>query len=111
MKTSLMYPVYLKLCLILLSSLIAVSCGPDSRNRENYGDITQSPGGITLIDPNEHAGGYGRSECLMCHHASLNVHRGPNSKISDLDEFIRLVQEKGSAYCLGCHGKNGLEDN
>ncbi|MEQ1665662.1 MAG: hypothetical protein ABL927_09835, partial [Bdellovibrionales bacterium] len=59
-----------------------LSCSREaSRDLENYGDINQSPGGIALVTPAEHPGGWGRRECLLCHNAALGIHRGPNSPI------------------------------
>lgn len=93
------------LFLFLLLSLL--SCGPDQRDREDYGDITQGPGGITLVSSVEHRGGYGRSECLLCHNAQYNLHRRPGSGL-DADTLNQLILEQGgSAYCLTCHGNNG----
>ena len=80
----------------LFSLVLLGACGPDSRDRENYGDITVSPGGISLIDPSEHRGGYGRRECLVCHNASLNLHRGPSAGI-DVDQLNRDIRAGGEA--------------
>jgi hypothetical protein len=84
------------------------ACNNKSRDLENYGDITTSPGGINLVTPAEHPGGWGRRECLLCHNASLGIHRGPNSSI-DADALNDLIrQNNGSVFCLTCHGPNGV---
>lgn len=97
---------------IIIISVIAlfsfISCGDSTRDREYYGDLSQTPGGIVINDEGEHEGGYGRSECLLCHNAYLNIHRGPDSGI-DLDAFVEEVQRQGSVYCRICHGQNGIE--
>jgi hypothetical protein len=93
----------------LVASLALLSCrGQKSRDLEDYGDITNSPGGIALTSPDEHVGGWGRSDCLLCHNASLNIHRRPGSPV-DADALNELVKKNGgSQYCLNCHGPNGI---
>ena len=94
---------YLFLILLFLSA-----CRNPNRDLENYGDINQSPGGKNLIISSEHQGGWGRRECLLCHNASLGIHRGPKSPI-DADALNDLVRQNGgSTYCLTCHGPNGV---
>lgn len=94
--------------LLLLLFLALTHCGPDTKDRENYGNITQTPGGITLIDPDEHVGGYGKKECLVCHQAALNIHRSPTSPVN-ADTLLEEIKKQGEAkYCLTCHGPNGL---
>lgn len=91
----------------VLLLLILVSCGHKNPDRENYGDITNSPGGIVIINPEEHQGGFGRSQCLLCHNADLNIHRGANSLV-DVNTLNELIRQNGlNAYCLNCHGDNG----
>ena len=94
--------------LICLALTFLFACDESHRDLESYGDIASGPGGITLINPAEHYGGYGRRQCLVCHNAALNLHRGPNSLINP-DELNRQIRENGEeAYCLVCHGSNGL---
>lgn len=94
--------------LLLLSILFLYACDESQRDLEWYGDITNGPGGITLINPQEHMGGYGRGQCLVCHNAVLNIHRGANSVINP-DALNQLARDNGEeAYCLTCHGPNGL---
>jgi hypothetical protein len=83
------------------------ACGPQTRDRENYGDLSSPAGAIILDNPEKHMGGYGRSECLVCHNASLNIHRreGANIDVEELNTSIRNGGE--SAYCLRCHGRHG----
>jgi len=94
---------------MLFNSLILVSCGSDTRDRENYGNLQEGPGGVKIMSSQEHRGGYGREDCLICHNISLNVHRGPNIFI-DPEELNRLYRTNGQqAYCMNeaCHGSNG----
>jgi hypothetical protein len=98
--------VVLLLC-ILVGVFLHSGCGED-RQFEYYGDITTGPGGISLIDPNEHPGGFGRWQCLTCHNAT-RIHRNPGSAIANPDLLNQLVKSNGlAAYCLICHGPNGL---
>jgi hypothetical protein len=91
--------------LILISGLLA--CKNASRDLENYGESTRLSNGTTLQYSYQHQGGWKRTECLLCHNASLGIHRGPNSTIDAeaLNELVR--QNGGSAYCKTCHGANG----
>lgn len=83
------------------------ACGPDTRDRENYGDLSTTPGAILLNDPAKHSAGWGRKDCLLCHNASLNLHQRPNSGI-DTNALNRAIMNGGeSRYCLTCHGSNG----
>ncbi|OFZ20324.1 MAG: hypothetical protein A2Z20_04490 [Bdellovibrionales bacterium RBG_16_40_8] len=92
--------------IFIIFFIIFTSCG-QNHDLEDYGDITQSPGGINLTLPAEHVGGWARSQCLVCHNASLNIHRGKNSYI-DVDELNRVIEKNGeSKYCMKCHSPNG----
>lgn len=98
----------IKYRLLPVAAALAFSgCGADSRDREDYGDIANGTGGIVLSDSAEHRGGYGRRQCLVCHNAALNIHRGPNS-IINVDELNKAIHDRGEeAYCMTCHGNNG----
>lgn len=99
MKSSIHYFVFIGVLAIL-------SCGKEERDLENYGDLAKKPNGI-LIDASNHYGGFGRGECLVCHNASLNLHKGPDSNIN-ADELNKLIATQGEAkFCMTCHGKNG----
>ena len=89
---------YLFWCLIL------ISCGQQHRDRENYGTLSNSQ--ITISS--QHMGGFGRSQCLLCHNAELNIHRRGQNGI-DANAIAKLARTNGiNKYCLACHGPNGL---
>ena len=88
---------YICLCLIL------ISCGQRDKYREDYGTLE----GASLIVSSKHVGGYGRSQCLLCHNASLNIHRRLGS-LENPDDAIAGAKASGSAYCIKCHTGNGL---
>ena len=93
------------LALILLLWCGVAACTKGGHDLESYGDIFSSPEGLVLTQ-SEHEGGWGRSECFMCHNVSLNIHRGPDSPVN-ADELNRIAEEQGEAYCMSCHGTNG----
>lgn len=94
---------------IILVLAVLVGCQSNDRQVEDYGDITTGPGGKNLTIEAEHRGGWGRSDCLLCHQAALNVHRTSRSVIDPnaLNEVI--WNNGGSKYCLTCHGPNGVQ--
>ena len=95
--------------IFLLLIFMLGSCARNNRDREFYGNIASGPGGLALVDPEEHVGGYGRPQCLVCHNADLNIHRGPYSVVN-ADALNVLVQNNGlEAYCLSCHSDNGIK--
>lgn len=96
---------YSKLAIILF---FLVSCQGSDRKTENYGDISQSPGGKSLVIPEEHQGGWGRSQCLLCHNSSLNIHRNADSLVDAEAINARVQERQDSQYCLSCHGDNGV---
>jgi hypothetical protein len=95
---------------ITLGIIFCTSCETKTRDRENYGDLSQTPRAIILDDPERHVGGYGRHECLVCHNAVLNIHRREGSSI-DVEELNFRIKNGGeSSYCLICHGRNGTSE-
>ncbi len=98
-----------KITFLLLILLTLLACSRNGRDREFYGNISETPGGLALVDPNEHQGGWGRPQCLVCHNADLNIHRGPYS-VLNAEALNVLIRNNGlSAYCLGCHSNNGIQ--
>ena len=97
----------MKYCIIGLVGILLSGCGPDTRDRENYGDLSSPPGAIILANPEQHMGGFGRHECLVCHNAVLNIHRRPGAAINVEELNRRISNGRESEYCLTCHGGNG----
>jgi hypothetical protein len=87
----------------LFLSLILISCGQRDKYREDYGTIV----GTSLVISSKHVGGYGRSNCPLCHNVSLNVHRRVGSS-ADPEDVVTKAKARGSEYCLSCHTGNGL---
>ena len=101
MKTKNLLKLGLPFCLVLSA------CGSDTRDREDYGDITKGPGGVVLVNPDEHIGGWGRNQCTMCHNI-LNIHQRPGNGLAP--KALRDVfhaRNNDTSYCMLCHGKNG----
>jgi hypothetical protein len=89
----------------ILLCMIFVSCGQKDKYREDYGIITNT----NLAISSKHMGGYGRSQCLLCHNASLNIHRRIGSSISSDAINLEVVANGVENTCLlKCHTGNGL---
>jgi hypothetical protein len=89
---------------VLIFAVFVSGCGSESHDVENYGSEHVA---VVLQDPEEHMGGYGRRECLVCHNTALNVHRDKGSPI-DADSLNKAVRNNNEAgFCLKCHGPNG----
>ncbi|MFH1728607.1 MAG: hypothetical protein ABIA04_09335 [Pseudomonadota bacterium] len=73
------------------------SCGSENQGEE-YSDLEAN--GIILIKEN-HIGGWGYSECIMCHHIE-NIHL-------DNESTRTFVVSAGSSSCTRCHGSNGSD--
>lgn len=88
----------------ILVCLILVSCGQKDKYREDYGVLND----ISLSVSSEHMGGYGRTQCLLCHNAELNIHRRGQNGL-DAQAMAEAAKNNGlSQYCLSCHSDNGL---
>lgn len=84
--------------------LVLISCGQRDKYREDYGTIA---GGLLIVS-SQHVGGYGRSQCLLCHNAELNIHRRGQNGL-DPNLMAKLAKTNGlSEYCKTCHTGNGL---
>lgn len=99
--------------ILLLVLLTLVGCGEGIHVRqvEDYGDVVQGPGGIQLVSQSEHAAGWGRRDCLLCHNAVYTLHRNVNSNLDAeaMTQTARSYGESYPVYCLSCHGPNGVE--
>lgn len=90
---------------LFLLLVLLVSCGNRDKYREDYGVITNT----ALTVSSKHMGGYGRSQCLLCHNVSLNVHRRAGSLASP-DALAAEVRANGveKTCLLKCHTGNGI---
>ena len=89
----------------LILIFILISCGQTEKYREDYGLITNT----NLTISSQHMGGYGRSQCLICHNASLNIHRRSGASISPEAINLEIIANGVENTCLlKCHTGNGL---
>ena len=97
------------LAFLAASALVICACGSVSNTTgENYGDIAQGPGGITLVQ-SEHPVGWGKSNCFECH-SDANIHQAGRSGTGlNLAAIRTLTEEQGLDSCATCHGTNGVE--
>ena len=103
-----MRPLVFNIVLFAIFLSTAFSCGGgDVREGEDYGNLLDTPSGLTLVEE-EHIGGWGRSECTMCHNLE-NIHLVNRTGIPiDIDAIHELALEEGVAGCPACHGENGV---
>ena len=85
--------------------MILISCGQRDKYREDYGIV--APTQLTVSS--KHMGGFARSQCLLCHNISLNVHRRSGASVNG-DSLAAEARANGvEATCLlKCHTGNGL---
>lgn len=93
---------------IFILFMLGIGCGESPVNSgENYGNLLDSPSGLVLTEP-EHAGGWGRSDCTLCHNLD-NIHLIDRTGVAtDVEAIRRQTLEQGSASCPSCHGTNGI---
>lgn len=90
--------------------LVAVAgCGGSGPPCEDYGNLFNSAGGLILTQ-GEHPTGWGRPDCLACHHAG-NIHCVNRTGVPTLDVagIREVVDRLGQDSCVGCHGSNGVQ--
>lgn len=94
--------------LLTFALVFFAACGGNStRTGEDYGDLFDSPGGLTL-DVNKHPHGWGKSDCTACHNL-YNIHLGDDSEEGfDMAAVRELVSTEGISVCSRCHGTNGV---
>jgi hypothetical protein len=58
----------------------------------------------------EHQGGWGRSNCFLCHNIE-NIHLVNNSSFDavDVDAIRQKTIDEGLSSCMTCHGTNGTQ--
>ena len=85
--------------------LLLAACGPDGECADRR-DLGTSPGGLLLTEE-EHALGWGKTECYQCHQR-WDIHR------SDCMDGIAVdyaaIEEAGVDGCAECHGWNGVTE-
>lgn len=98
----------LLLVLMALGLAYFTGCGDGARKVENYGDLVHRPEGVALTATN-HKGGWGRTQCTLCHNLELNVHRSVDSPVNPELTLRDYKTKGGDVYCQTCHGSNGTE--
>lgn len=91
----------------LFALALFLSCGEGVENGEDYGDLLDSPEGLTLTEE-EHEIGWGRSDCTTCHNLE-NIHLVNHTSLPiDIDSVHDQALEEGEAGCADCHGTNDV---
>ena len=97
----------LRYLLLLPCLALMVSCGEGAGVGEDYGDLLQSPEGLTLTQA-EHEIGWERSDFTTCHNLE-NIHLVNRSTLPiDIEVVHDRALEDGEAGCTDCHGDNGV---
>jgi hypothetical protein len=91
------------LALCFPAVLLLAGCGGSDRDPESY---HEGNGAVQLESVALHRGGYGRSDCLVCHNVELNVHRTPEVPL-DIEAINENARKEGASSCQVCHGGNG----
>ncbi|MBI2345734.1 MAG: hypothetical protein HYV03_02370, partial [Deltaproteobacteria bacterium] len=74
---------------------------------ENYGNLLATASGLVLT-PDEHAIGWGKSDCTMCHNLN-NIHLEDLTGTGiDVTAIRTIVFTQGLSSCATCHGTNGV---
>lgn len=92
---------------LLLALTLACSCGSANSTGEDYGDLLNSPSGLTLTQE-EHQSGWGKSTCNTCHIFN-NIHISLSESGYDMAAVRDSVSTDGLSSCATCHGGNGVE--
>lgn len=94
--------------MMAIVSLILYSCGGSEFNGgEDYGNILETPGGLTLTEE-EHPAGWGRSDCTSCHNLG-NIHLVDRTGLNiNIDQIHNDAIQDGISGCANCHGGNGV---
>lgn len=93
--------------MVLVGLFCLLACGEVLNNGEDYGDLLQSPEGLTLTEE-EHEIGWGRSDCTSCHNLE-NIHLVNRTTLPiDIDAVRQQALEDGEEGCAICHGTNGI---
>lgn len=96
--------------IIIYLSFGVAACGADLEplSGEDYGNILNSPGGLTLNEE-KHTAGWGKSDCSICHNFN-NIHLVDRTGTNiDMAAIREIVFTDGLTSCAVCHGTNGVE--
>lgn len=77
---------------------------------QDYGALIGSPEGL-LLTQEEHAAGWRRPECLVCH-PIRNIHCDDEGAFLtgwDMEWVRGVVESRGEKSCIICHGDNGTD--
>jgi hypothetical protein len=98
------------LFLIVLAASFGIGCGEEARDREYYGDLGLTPGGIEIVESGEHKTGWNQANCMGCH-VLQNIHRGELGRLIDIQTIYARdgIGQINRSGCLNCHGPNGLD--
>lgn len=92
----------------LAALLVLNHCGGSAFNEgENYGNLLDTPGGLTLTQA-EHTLGWGNADCTLCHNLE-NIHLVNRTGIPlDIASIHDQAIVDGISGCAACHGNNGV---
>lgn len=96
-----------KITFFFIFVILISGCGSAVMTGEDYGDLMSSPSALTLTE-GEHAQGWGRSNCYICHN-EFNIHIGTSESGFDMEAVREIVEADGISSCATCHGTNGVE--
>lgn len=102
-----MKQIWISLFLFILVISLS-SCGStEVSDGEDYGDLLDSPEGLTLT-AEEHEAGWGVAECTLCHNLE-NIHLVNRTDIGiDIEAIHDDAIADGISGCAACHGANGV---
>lgn len=83
------------------------ACGGTATNGgEDYGDLLDTPGGLSLNQA-KHSIGWSKSECTLCHNLD-NIHLVDRTGVTDIVTVHNNAIRDGITGCAACHGTNGV---
>lgn len=95
--------------LLGLVFLLFAGCGSfEVSDGEDHGNILNTALGLVLTQE-EHAIGWGESNCFLCHQAD-NIHQINRTGLDSVNvaTIQSTVLKEGLSSCDDCHGTNGV---